>query len=388
MPQAFLIMHIGNPQLDQLAATAIVPALVACGLDPKRVDKHNEGGLLKAEIIRFIESSEIIIADLTHERPNCYLEIGYVMGVDKFRNLILIVREDHFPESPNFQKGGPKVHFDLVGYDILSWNPERIDAFRIELEKKIRRRLAIVTPPPEAVAAPLESDWFAEQRLTADEGMKKTTRTSFMEMSFALASRTEHFSIPDLNRAAEAAPIHTFGWPIALYLTREEHRPRPRADGVVSEVMADKKESYDFWALRRNGDFYWRGSLFEDGRRPGDLFFDTRIIRVTEALLYCGRLYSALGLDPQRVVTITVRHVGLKGRRLSSANSQRLITARDVAHENESAVSFSVRLDQLESELVPLVKSVVAPMLALFDFAEIGDPIYEELVNNFVQGKI
>ena len=388
MPQAFLIMHIGNAELDHVAASAIVPALVACGLDPKRVDKHNKGGLLKTEIIDFIETSDIIVADLTHERPNCYLEIGYVMGVDKFRNLILTVREDHFPESENFKKGGPKIHFDLAGYDILAWRPEDIDGFRMELEKRIRRRLAMIAPPPEATAAPLESDWFADQRALADEGMKKTSRTAYMELSFALASRTEQFSLPALNKAAQTAPIHTFGWPIAVYLTREDLRPHPRADGVVAEVIPERRESYDFWALRRNGDFYWRGSLFEDERRPEDLFFDTRIVRVTEALLYCGRLYAALEQDRQRVVTVTVRHVGLKGRRLSCANQNRLIHARDTSHENESAVSFSVRLEQLEIDLVPLVKSVVAPMLALFDFYEIGDQIYEEIVNNFVAGKI
>jgi hypothetical protein len=388
MPHAFLIMHIGNAELDQLAATAIVPALKACGLDPKRVDKHNEGGLLKTEIIKFIEGSEIVVADLTHERPNCYLEIGYVMGIDKFRNLILTAREDHYPESPNFKLGGPKIHVDLAGYDILFWHPGNLDEFRIELEKKIRRRLAIVTPPPEAAAAPLESDWFAEQRALADQGMSKTSRTAFMELSFALSSRTEQFSLPDLNKAAQAAPIHTFGWPIALYLTRDDKRPRPRSDGVVSEVFGEKNDSYDFWALRRNGDFYWRGSLFEDERRPGDIFFDSRIVRVTESLIYCGRLYSSLGLDRQRVVSITVGHVGLRGRRLSSASSSRYISARDVSHEDVSAVSFTVRLEQLESDLVPLVKSVIAPLLALFDFCEVEGSVYEELVNNFVKGKV
>ena len=388
MPQAFLIMHIGNAELDHVAASAIVPALVACGLEPKRVDKHNKGGLLKTEIIDFIETSDIIVADLTHERPNCYLEVGYVMGVDKFRNLILTVREDHFSDSENFKKGGPKIHFDLAGYDILAWHPGDIDSFRTELEKRIRRRLAILAPPSEVASASLQSDWFSEQRTLADEGMKKTPRTAYMEVSFALASRTEQFSLPTLNNAAQTAPIHTFGWPIAPYLTREDLRPRPRADGVVCEVLGGRKESYDYWALRRNGDFYWRGSLFEDERRPGDLFFDTRIVRVTETLLYCGRLYAALDQDRQRVVTVTIRHVGLRGRRLSCANQNRLIHARDVSHENESAVFFSVRLEQLETELVTLVKAVVAPMLALFDFFELNDQIYEKLVNDFVAGKV
>ncbi len=76
MGQSFIIMQIGNQELDRVCKQAIVPALNACGLDPKRVDKHNQGGLLKSEMIAFIEGSDIIIADLTNERQNCYLEVG------------------------------------------------------------------------------------------------------------------------------------------------------------------------------------------------------------------------------------------------------------------------------------------------------------------------
>src|SRR6058998_2551562 len=142
MPQGFIVIQIGNEELDRLCADAIVPALKACGLDPKRVDKHNQGGLLKSEIISFIEKADIIVADVTNERPNCYLEVGYTMGVDKFRNLILTAREDHNQDSRSHKEGGPKVHFDLSGYDILFWNIKNLDHFRSELEKRIKRRQA------------------------------------------------------------------------------------------------------------------------------------------------------------------------------------------------------------------------------------------------------
>ena len=68
MAQAFIIMQIGNSELDSMCEKAIVPAIQACGLEPKRVDKHNRGGLLKSEIIKFIQTTDIIVADLTNER--------------------------------------------------------------------------------------------------------------------------------------------------------------------------------------------------------------------------------------------------------------------------------------------------------------------------------
>lgn len=149
MKQAFIIMQIGNEQMDTVCENAIVPAIKASGFEPKRVDVHNEGGLLKSEIVNFIESSDIIIADLTNERPNCYLEVGYAMGLDKFRNLIMTSREDHNQDSPNYKKDGPKIHFDLQGYDILFWEEDNLDKFKEELEKRIKRRLAtLITSSP------------------------------------------------------------------------------------------------------------------------------------------------------------------------------------------------------------------------------------------------
>ena len=140
MDQAFVIMQIGNSALDEVYECAIVPALHACSLEARRVDRHTRGGLLASEIIGFIESSDLIVADLTNERPNCYLEVGYALGAGRSSRLVLTAREDHRPDSPNHTPGGPKVHFDLAGYDILYWTPGDLEGFRDELIKRVTRR--------------------------------------------------------------------------------------------------------------------------------------------------------------------------------------------------------------------------------------------------------
>jgi hypothetical protein len=43
MPEAFIIIQIGNPELDEICVKAIVPAIESCGIEAKRVDKHNTG---------------------------------------------------------------------------------------------------------------------------------------------------------------------------------------------------------------------------------------------------------------------------------------------------------------------------------------------------------
>jgi hypothetical protein len=140
MQPGFVIMQIGDPELDLVYERAFAPALVACGVEPSRVDRHNRGGLLLSEIMVFIEEAEVVVADLTNERPNCYLEVGYALGLGKLTNLILTARADHDVQSPSHRHGGPRVHFDVAGFDILFWKPWLLGGFRRELEKRVRRR--------------------------------------------------------------------------------------------------------------------------------------------------------------------------------------------------------------------------------------------------------
>lgn len=141
--RAFVIMQIGDPALNDTYTRTVVPALARCGLAAIRVDTHNRGGMLASEIVSFIEECDVIVADLTNERPNCYLEVGYALGFGRAPRLVLTAREDHKPDGRKHHPGGPKVHFDLAGYDILYWDPERPDAFSQELEKRVRRRLTL-----------------------------------------------------------------------------------------------------------------------------------------------------------------------------------------------------------------------------------------------------
>jgi len=382
-------MQIGNPELDSVCEQAIVPALDACGLDAKRVDKHNQGGLLKSEIIGFIERADVIVADLTNERPNCYLEVGYTMGIDKFRNLILTVREDHYHESPNYKNGGPKIHFDLSGYDILFWHPEKLDEFRQELEKRIKRRRAVLAPAPQQPVTPWDNEWVKSHRDVATPKLQETGKSGFMEVRFSLNHPKPWKTQQELDEAARTSTISTFGWPIGVYLgNRSEYRPRPRADGIVAEIGADARDTYDYWAIRRNGDYYLLKTVFEDDRDSEKLFFDTRIVRVTEVLLYCARLYNRLEIDPTSVVNIVIRHGGLNGRILGAANTNRMMDERVPCVENEIETEVATQLSGIESELVILVKELVTPLFTLFDFFELSDQILEEIVNAYVEGRV
>lgn len=391
MDEIFIIMQIGNEELDSVCDGAIVPAIQDAGFTPRRVDRHNTGDLLKSEIVQFIERSQLIVADLTNERPNCYLEVGYAMGLGKKTNLVLTAREDHHWSSPSFRREGPRVHFDLEGYDILFWDPENLPAFREELARRLTRRAAILRDTPRTADYLIEGvNWVPELRETAVSGLSESGFSGYMEVSAALAP-APNMTQPQLLDALRDASVHNFGWPIGVVLdNRDEYRPRPTADGIQAEVRIPAgtevlgRSSYDFWKLFRDGRFYTLLNLHEDSHGDGFLWWDVRIARVTEALLLLNRLYRRLGGSDTDRVHVTFRHAGLLNREMRVAD--RLRDTRPGRRSNEDVIEsrLDVSLIQLETELADCVDGVVTPLFVVFDYFELSRSILDEIIERFL----
>lgn len=393
MDEAFIIMQIGNDDLDTVCDAAIVLAVKDAGLEPRRVDRHNEGDLLKSEIVQFIERSQIIVADLTNERPNCYLEVGYAMGLGKKANLILTAREDHHHSSPNYKLGGPKIHFDLEGYDILFWDPKNLEAFRATLAKRITRRASIVRGRGRPEPRPIHlGAWRDGLRDRAEAGLATINLSGSMDITAAIEPRGD-WSQALLRSAVRDSSVDTFGWPIAAMIENDgPERPRPTADGIEAELAygsgSPLSPRYDFWKLFRDGRFYTLLSLFEDDRAENTIFWDVRINRVTEALFFLVRLYRRLEASDTDLVTVEIRHAGLAGRSLGVASSQRFSPTGRSTTEDAISATISVPLVQLETELPTYVKQLVDPLFAVFDFFEVSEEIVTDIAEGFMRGEL
>lgn len=383
MRQAFIIMQIGNADLDIACKDAIVPALKSCALDPKRVDKHNEGRLLKSEIVEFIESSDIIVADLTNERPNCYLEVGYAMGLDKFQNLILTAREDHDSGNPNYKTGGPKIHFDLSGYDILFWNPRNLNKFKEELGKRVKRRLSILPSRVPTSISSWNQEWISKHQNLALPGLKRSSRPGFMEIRMTLRDIKLNIAQGELLRIAEQIQNPKSGWPLGVVLgNREEYRPRAKTDGIVAEVYIKDRGLYDYWAIARDGTFYLLKSLSEYIFKPGYLVPETRIVQITEALIYSIRLYSGFKVSSDSSLLIRIRHGGLKDLVLSN------IPYDCKSEENEVYTEVETTLEKIESDLESLVERFTQPLFVVFDFLKIHRNVLNKTVNDHLTKRL
>jgi len=171
MKKAFMIMQIGNTDLDDMYENIYCPIAQECGLRIFRVDKDNEGDLIKKTIDKYIEEAEIIIADLTNERPSCYHEVGYAYGLGKHLNVILTIREDHLPTSEKFNKNGPKIHFDLNDYPRLAWKTNEINEFKKQLTQLIKERLSKI-----------EIKGNIEKSIKNDNSMEESIKAKFSKV--------------------------------------------------------------------------------------------------------------------------------------------------------------------------------------------------------------
>lgn len=222
--------------------------------------------------------------------------------------------------------------------------------------------------------------WANDHRKKALAGLKKSGRVGFMEASFRLGGGLAHKAQSELLHTAERAGIHAFGWPIGVVL-HTEARPKPMSEGIVAEVNGINS-SYDYWALRTNGDYYFLGSLFEDERASNVIWFDTRIVRVTETFLFCYRLYKGLGATEESMVTIQIRHGGLRDRTLGSARPS--LWHGSASNEEEVEWKKTLTLASLRTDLHQNVKNVLDSLLILFDFFQPTDQQVNAVVDEFL----
>ena len=354
---------------------------------------------------KYVTKAELGTGGVGYERLIVTSEV--VQSIDTIKYVPLIRNNNAARDVPNFL--GPRRYIDFRG-------DEKYGDCLTELARDIHGAPAVVKPPlgpnpfsgtakPEAPAKMplatirsradeliLDTAWHATERNKAESGIGKVELGAFMELRIGIHQPLAKSQIELLN-AVRQSEVRTFGWPIGVMLEgRDEYRPRPYGDGIKAEVSinegsAGDRVTYDYWAFRSNGDFYLLQSLFEDTRKPQHIFFDTRIVRVTESLMFAENLYSKLGAPTDSKVSLRVTHHGFGGRSLIAASASRHLRPR-VAKENDCASEISTELGAMKESRVEDVKRLLEPFFMLFDFQQFDAKVYDDIVRNFENGRI
>lgn len=214
----------------------------------------------------------------------------------------------------------------------------------------------------------------------------KIIEKGFMEFISYIPNSQISVSQKILLQAAENAEIHTFGWPIGVVIHTDEDIPKPYPDGIKCVIHSNVMgEQYDYWDLRKNGDFYLIQSLFEDTRGENIIYLDVRISRLTEAFLHAALLYMNLGANLDDEVKIKVKHGGLKGRRLAIADFTRYpMPHQRKSVENESSNEYSITIRDIKTNIFNYIKKAIMDMAVLFDYYEPSETFIKQHVDKFI----
>lgn len=327
--------------------------------------------------------------------PNVLLELGFALKRLGWPYIIMIFNSVRSPVE--------HLPFDLrtkrvTVYSVQEDDPDKANERR-QLESRLRTALQQILQyqapsvssdtPIENNERPTEEDfsWRDQMRTEALEGFAQSGFSTYVE-AFAAPSLPRINCPPDeLLRVAHSSMIDTFGWPIGIMnLTQNSMKPRPMRDGIVNTVIREGR-SYDFWTLRQDGSFYLLQTLFEDSQGANELFFNTRIVRTTEMLMYLARLYEGLNVPENTTANFILRHVGLAGRRISATSNRLMLHSPGPASEEEIESTITIDLSTFDESLSQHVQDLLNPVFMIFDFFQLGQEMYDQIVTDFKQGR-
>lgn len=259
----------------------------------------------------------------------------------------------------------------------------------------------IVQLPPRTV---IENDNNLDTRFQlnkekASEWLKKIWIKTFMEIKTDILNSTLNIDIGELNNCAKNSTIETFGRPIGVHFDDEgKYSPKPDNYWIHAEISiisddiwayADgKKASYDYWAINKNGAFYLKKSLFEDSREPDQIFFNTRIVRITEVFMYIKNLYSSFRIEKNSDFKVTIEHGWLKWRILWSSSLRRSLSRERKIEVDTVSTTIITTLDEIETNIVDVVEKFTKPLFEQFEFFKLDRNVLEDIVKRYIWGEV
>lgn len=123
-PRAFVVMQFSS-EYNDVYQDVIREVCKDYEVNVVRADEVNGPGLIIADVVREIGTSQLVIADITPTNPNVYFEVGYAFALRK--PTILLARKD------------TRLPFDVAGFRVLFY--EDSIGGKKRLEDGLRRHL-------------------------------------------------------------------------------------------------------------------------------------------------------------------------------------------------------------------------------------------------------
>lgn len=129
--KAFMAMKFGDPSLEKILSDVFKPAARKAGFDLFKLDDVPKAGLIDDRLRVEIQSSDFLVADLTHDNLGAYWEAGYAEGLGK--PVIYTCERSKFEAT--------KTHFDTNHHLTIVWDVKSPEQAGEELKATIRATL-------------------------------------------------------------------------------------------------------------------------------------------------------------------------------------------------------------------------------------------------------
>ena len=129
--KGFIAMKFRDTLLDKLLAEVLKPCAKQAGFELLRLDDTPKAGLIDDRLRVEIQSSDFLVADLTHDNAGAYWEAGYAEGLGK--PVIYICEKEKFETA--------KTHFDTNHHLTIIWDKDNLPKAGEDLKATIRATL-------------------------------------------------------------------------------------------------------------------------------------------------------------------------------------------------------------------------------------------------------
>lgn len=198
-----------------------------------------------------------------------------------------------------------------------------------------------------------------------------------------------NLDVPRLREVMNRAEQHLTGWPPWWWPTREGIAPYVSGNTIechIAEqaVHADAAHS-DFWRVSTTGELflirgYTEDSLEQERRpvTPGTVFDLTLPIwRIGECLLFIQRFAMEADAEDSTVL-VRCEWTGLQGRTLTALSGRRWLFDDHTSHSDGYTAMITIPVERISAALPEIVRDLVNPLYALFDFFQPPAAMYAE----------
>ena len=333
--------------------------------------------------------------------PECAL--GFEDGNVSPHPVILVPSHGTTPsvcirDSPSTRRGavyirkpGPKCE---EPYSPSEWAPLIRRAMQFDREELISIIRQIV--PPRTEAPPAQDEF--KQSIEAGDGRFAELYRSDPRMSNLSFGRwvTAHQLVPtpppvSLTRLSEILQHSKgteTGWPIGIFLTRDDQRPRPHGQTIEAWISSRVwSRGLDYWYAKPTGFFYQTRAFEEDLElQPGATVLDVTlpIWRMGESMLHAARMAQNYG-TPVEHIRLYSRYQGLADRVLWSHRPEFDLFDRYVSRSDVWSNEINVPVQFDRERLATMLHQLLTPLYEQFDLFEMPLDAYRNELRRMLE---